>query len=95
MDDRICKICEKPGKIYRSNRELNRDERCVDCLKAFLNFVRRTGNDITRLRLGMGFNFACPFCMVATDWINLGYKAKCTICKAEGTNRMQLCHGCE
>ena len=43
----------------------------------------------------MRFNYGCPFCMKATDWLNLGYKARCVACKAEGTNRMQICHSCE
>ena len=71
------------------------DERCIDCLNAFKEKLNTRGDNALERRVPMNYNYACPFCMVATDWINLGYVSRCVVCKADGTNRMLICHSCE
>ena len=94
-EQKVCDVCDKIGTIIRTPFANGKDERCLDCLNAYIDMLKFRGIDHTNRRLGMRYNFACPFCMVATDWVNLGYVSRCVICKADGTNTMQICHLCE
>ena len=87
-----CVLCEKTGTIVRKGK----DERCGDCVRSYFEVMRKLGhhNAAGFANLSLRYNYACPFCLVPTDWANLGFVSRCTTCKADGTNRMQICHSC-
>ena len=85
-----CILCEKVKKIVK----IGSDQRCIEC---FNLFVKRHQAQFPNQPISynyMGYLYACPFCLDAKQWINTGFVSRCIECKAEGTNRMQLCKSC-
>ena len=91
-DRKECVLCGKTATLLRRGK----DERCSECTTAYLEVMRKLGhhNVAGFANLSLRYNYACPFCLVATDWANMGIVSRCTTCKADGTNRMQICHSC-